>query len=250
MVCSNSSCNKKFEKFNNQVGQWNYCSKSCAAKVNNQKFPKRGPGFKYCKHCKRKFKGENLYCSKECLKYAWIKHQPEELLEALRNIFKKLGRTPAKREAVEIESACVNMFGSWNKAIESAGLIPNRSHEHRMYRRAMTKADDGHRCDSISEAIIDNWLTSRGIAHEREGRYPGTNHRADWVLPNGNFIEYFGLAEDSLRYDRDIKIKKGLCHKHKIKLIEIYPADLYPKQNLAAKILCYHFYCESDPQKN
>ena len=65
--------------------------------------------------------------------------------------------------------------------------------------------------------------------------YPETNHKADWQIifrDKKIFIEYFGLANDSPRYDRAIKEKKKLCDKHKISLIAIYPQDLYPKEFL------------------
>ena len=127
------------------------------------------------------------------------------------------------------------MLGSGNKAIEIAGLQPNRSHENRMYKRTRTKAVDGHVCDSVSEAIIDNWLTKNKIPHERNTHYPNSKHLADWSLSNDIFIEYFGLAKDSPRYDRSVSEKKRLCRKHNIKLIAIYPKDLYPKVRLEDK---------------
>ena len=107
-----------------------------------------------------------------------------------------------------------------------------------MYRRTRTKARDGHVCDSVSEALIDNWLHQHKISHARDAKYPTTKHRADWSIQDGKvFIEYFGLAKDSPRYDREVKIKKNLCRKNKIKLIEIYPSDLYPKVSLEHKLL-------------
>jgi hypothetical protein len=54
----------------------------------------------------------------------------------------------------------------------------------------------------------------------------------DWAINFKNkqiFVEYFGLANDSPRYDRCIEEKIELCNKNKITLITIYPKDLYPK---------------------
>ena len=129
------------------------------------------------------------------------------------------------------------MFGSGKKAIETAGLIPNRSHDHIMYKRTKTKATDGHLCDSISEAIIDNWLTENKITHERNANYPTSKHLADWSIKDKMFIEYFGLAKDSPRYDKSIREKKKLCKQYKIKLVAIYPDDLYPKVRLKKEFL-------------
>ena len=104
-----------------------------------------------------------------------------------------------------------------------------------MYRRTKTKARDGHICDSISEALIDNWLTQHDIPHERDARYPTTKHRADWRVGD-TFIEYFGLAKDSPRYDHSVKKKQEICQAYKIALIELYPSDLYPQQSLENKL--------------
>lgn len=98
-----------------------------------------------------------------------------------------------------------------------------------------TKAKDGHLCDSISEAIIDNWLVDHGIAHERDARYSATHHRADWRI-GAVFVEYFGLAEDSPRYDRAVIRKRGLCVRYGIPLVELYPYDLYPVVALEGKL--------------
>lgn len=133
---------------------------------------------------------------------------------------------------VEISHKAIHLFGSWNNAITTADLNPNRSHDNRMYKRLLGKAKDGHECDSISEILIDNWLTEHNISHVRDEKYPTTNHKADWAIGDNVFIEYFGLVKDSPRYDREIKLKKRLCKKNAIKLIEIYPKDLYPKNSL------------------
>lgn len=231
------NCGKCFEKRQKEISKFNYCSSSCVAVINNQKFPKRGPGFRFCKTCSRKFKGENLHCSKECFTESRKHHDPEKLLESIKSLNSKLGRVPAKRELPEVAEACRYVFGSWSNAVVAAKLVPHRSHDNRMYRRKMTRASDGHACDSVSEAIVDNWLTENGIQHERNVFYPSTRHMADWKLKNRKvFIEYFGLAKDSSRYDRSIKEKRNLCLQNNIRLIEIYPQDIYPRINLQRKL--------------
>ncbi len=153
----------------------------------------------------------------------------------IKEFYQKYRRVPAKRDILELIHRAPHLFGSWNKAVTAAGLTPNRSHDNRMYKRIMTKARDGHLCDSVSEALIDNWLSKNKISHERDVSYPNTNHKADWAVKD-IFIEYFGLAKDSPRYDRSIRKKKKLCEKFNIKLIEIYPNDLYPNINLDNKL--------------
>lgn len=239
LVCG--SCSKTIERNPSEISPHNYCSASCAAKINNVKFPKRRAREKACsyKKCQKKFKeGKNkLYCSMQCRRNAESerKQTPEELISAIAQLATVLGRTPARRELGLTAYKCAATFGSWNKAIVAAGLKPNRSHDNRMYKRMPTKADDGHLCDSSSEAIVDNWLHENGVAHERYRRYPEGNYKTDWVLAiDGKtvFVEYFGLANDSPRYDRSIKKKQNLCRKYGIDLIEIYPRDLYPQMKI------------------
>ena len=234
--CENINCKVKFEKLRKEIGAHNYCSRSCAAVVNNQKFPRRVVQSRSCRICNKQFSGGNTYCSNPCYKQSRIRHQPHDLIQEIKTTYKQLGRVPAKREIPTLVAACVYAFGSWNNAVRAAGLPPNRSHENRMYKRVMAKAKDGHSCDSISEAIIDNWLTDHDISHERDVSYPETNHKADWRIADGTFVEYFGLVKDSPRYDRDIEIKKALCQQHGIKLIALYPDDLYPQPRLAPKL--------------
>ena len=231
IVCENGLCKNKFYRALNGILAHNYCSRTCAAIINNLKFPKWPKRF--CSTCKKEFKNrQSRYCSTRCGKMGRFKYMKEEIILAIKKSAKELGRTPTKRELKEISDKSINMFGSWNNTIEAAGLIPNRPHDHRMYKRTKTKAADGHLCDSVSEATIDNWLTENKIPHKRNTHYPTSKHLADWSIDDKVFIEYFGLAKDSPRYDKSIREKKKLCKQHKIKLIAIYPDDLYPKIRL------------------
>ncbi len=240
LTCENSLCKKKFYRPLNDILVHNYCSQSCAAVVNNQKFPKWPK--RHCVECGIEFKNrDSQYCSYDCGKKQWLeKHKPkytkEEIVKMVKEFWNKNNRVPAKREMPEIIGCAHHMFGSWNKAVETAGLQPNCSHDHRMYKRTRTKAKDGHICDSVSEALIDNWLTEKNIPHDKNAHYPNSKHLADWSIKNGVFIEYFGLAKDSPRYDKSIKEKLKLCKESNIKLIAIYPKDLYPKVRLESKL--------------
>lgn len=235
LLCENDLCKKEFYRTRHAILQHNYCSQSCAATVNNYKFPKWP--IRYCEVCKKVVKREGTpYCSVECGKAGRFKYNKEQILGFIKKYYDEFGRVPAKRELLDISNKAVNLFGSWNKTLMVAGLVPNRSHDHRMYKRVNTKALDGHLCDSISEAIIDNWLAKHGIEHIRDKSYPATKHKADWCIGNGIFVEYFGLAKDSPRYDRAIKRKRSICRKYGVNLVEIYPNDLYPKILLENKL--------------
>ena len=239
LVCENQDCNKKFYRVKHAIIDHNFCSQSCAAIINNQRYPKWPK--RYCLICKKEFKNRSSeYCSTKCgyvatsnYRSGKSKYTQEQIISTIKDFYQQHQRTPAKREVLEVVGCATRKFGSWTTAIQAAGLIPHRSHDHRMYRRMKTKANDGHVCDSISEAIIDNWLAENKIPHARDIRYPTTNHKADWAVKNNNvFIEYFGLAKDSPRYDREVKLKKKLCRQNNIKLIEIYPKNLYPINRL------------------
>lgn len=228
------SCGKLFERNSSAISSHNYCSQSCAAILNNKKRPERNAKKIKCLVCEKLFKrwvtGNKKYCSMKCRIEA-KRYESEDLLGIIRNTAQKLKRAPTRRELKNINDACRKIFGSWNKAILAAGFIPNRSHDDRMYKRAHAKALDGHLCDSVSELLIDNWLHQNNILHERNAYYPNTRHRADWEITGEKqkiFAEYFGLANDSPRYDRTIKEKRGLCRQNNIFLIDIYPKDIFP----------------------
>ncbi|TSC77417.1 MAG: hypothetical protein G01um101433_612 [Parcubacteria group bacterium Gr01-1014_33] len=237
LECDNHGCLKKFSRQPNDILAYNYCSRSCAATVNNHKFPKWKVPPRKCasNECGNLVSGGLKYCSEKCREGVRCRFTEKGLIETIQKIAHTLGRTPAKREATKIARACVYYFGAWNTAITQAGLNPNRSHSQRMYKRVMTKAKDGHPCDSISEAIVDNWLTDHAIDHIKDFPYPTTHHKADWSVGD-IFIEYFGLAKDSPRYDRAVAVKRNFCQKHNIPLIEIYPGDIYPKVALEDKL--------------
>ncbi len=232
LTCSNPDCSQVFYRRRSEMLKVNlhYCSRSCAVKVNNQRFPKRVKKTKKCelRGCKNQTMFARVYCSRRCYGTARSGLRPDQLIKKLQGSARRLERTPARREMPEIADKCAWAFGSWNAALIAAGLAPHRSHSARMYKRIRTVARDGHRCDSISEALVDNWMTEYGISHTRNAPYPDTNHKTDWKIGRKTFVEYFGLAEDSPRYDRSIEKKRALCKKHRIKLIEIYAKHLYP----------------------
>lgn len=233
LKCEN--CNKKIERSFHQLSLHNYCSQSCAAIANNKKHHKRIAKVRTCLICKKQFQARRKYCSRKCRLKVLRSYTRHELIAIIKQAHKQFNRIPTKREIFSITNMCIRLFGSWNKAIIAAGLEPNRSHNQRMYKCARAKALDGHICDSISELIIDNWLTENNITHRRNVAYPETNHKADWGINLKEeiiFVEYFGLAQDSPRYERTIKEKKEMCRQYGIVLIEIYPQDLYYKGHI------------------
>jgi hypothetical protein len=128
-------------------------------------------------------------------------------------------------------------YGSWFKALAETSALPDG------FRYSGTGvwclAEDGHKCHSLAEQQIDNWLYNHGIDHEREPNYPqhedynpSGRRKADWLVENNTLIEYFGLAGDD-DYDEKTEEKIALARETETPLIALYPHDL---NNLKAKL--------------
>ena len=76
----------------------------------------------------------------------------ERILAKIKEFYKKEKRIPFKKEFSHY-GAAQERFGSWNKAVESAGFKPNPVIFARKH-----KANDGHICDSFAEKIIEDWF--------------------------------------------------------------------------------------------
>lgn len=64
-ICQRTECAIEFEPTRNSTGK--YCSRSCAAKINNTRYPKRSPGRVECEVCKNQLHPSNKdACSIEC----------------------------------------------------------------------------------------------------------------------------------------------------------------------------------------
>ncbi len=157
------------------------------------------------------------------LSHYWKKpYSKKELLDKIRKFYLKNGRIPLKRE-FNMYREYQQRFGSWNNAIRLAGFEPNSVIFSKKF-----LAKDGHTCDSFAEKIIDDWLSKNKIRHKRNLPYPTEKMTADFSIGNVR-IEYFGLRGLNKIYDQIIQIKRDICQKEKLKLIEIYPTDLFSK---------------------
>lgn len=223
--CSNPNCKKVFKRAQREILPNNYCSRSCATTINNTKFPKYRKVHKVCVVCQKAFVGRKKYCSFICK----IKDQTissEVLIESLKNFYQEHGRIPFKRE-FQSARAARERFGTWNKAIEAAGFKPNPV----MFAKKHI-AKDGHKCDSLAEKIIDDWLYNHGINHKRSIAYPGNPALTVDFIIEDYWVEFFGLVGEHRRYDELRGKKLQLVKIHKLKFIEIYPHHLFPKNKL------------------
>jgi len=148
------------------------------------------------------------------------------IIEKIKAFYKKTERIPFKREFQHTKAAR-NRFGSWNNAIKAAGFIPNPV----MFAKKYT-GKDGHKCDSLAEKIIDDWLYTRKIDHRRSVAYPNkSTFTVDFVVGD-YWIEFFGLHGQLNRYDELRKEKLRLIRQYKLKFIEILPKHLFPRNKL------------------
>lgn len=155
------------------------------------------------------------------------KYTDKDLLNKIIEFHKIHGRIPLKREfnAWDIYKA---RFGSWNRAIVLAGFEPNPV----LFAKKFI-ARDGHSCDSFTEKVIDDWLFANNIKHRRHVLYDkNIKLTADFELEKKTFMEFFGLAGVQSTYDKMIQRKRKLSKKRNCRLIEIYPADIYPVNKL------------------
>lgn len=230
LICENPKCNNRFKRTPNRKSFRNFCSTLCAMTIIGPENGLKKRKYCYCRYCGNYTSPRTRYCSMKC----WSKaHQipKEKIIIQLQLLTQQLGRTPTEREC-NFKTSAIKRFGSWTNAVIAAGLIPYRSLNQRMYKRRKCTAKDGHICNSISELIIDNWLYKHNINHQKETAYPQGNFTADWSLSKEIFVEYFGLANDSKRYDEEIKKKQKICKEFGLTLIKIYSKDLFPKIKL------------------
>ena len=150
------------------------------------------------------------------------KYTRNNLLRKIQEFYAKHQRIPLKRE-FNMWGEYRRYFNSWNEAVKIAGFKPNEVIFSKKF-----IAKDRHICDSFAEQIIDDWLYRNSILHERNVPYHNTKMTADFGIGNVR-VEYFGLVGEIQSYDRVIQKKKILLEKEGLKLIEIYPNDLFSK---------------------
>lgn len=162
-----------------------------------------------------------------------------KLIQKIRNFVQEHNHIPAKREFAKNDSlphysTYRDYFDNWGEAIREAGYKPNDP-----LFSSQQQAKDGHRCNSVSEVIIDNWLFKNNIDHQKEVTYPEGKYRCDFVVRD-LFIEFFGLADaENLApdYNSIMKTKREICKRHDIPLIELYEEDLKDlDKSLGAKL--------------
>lgn len=224
--CSNPKCKIAFMRRTKELSSSGYafCSRSCSAIFYNQHSPRREIHVKICPSCTKKFTGRNKYCSNLCIPQKSIVNK-RIILKEIQDFYIQNGHIPLKKEFYHAKVARIR-FGSWNNAIRAAGFEPNPV----MFAKKCI-AKDGHKCDSLAEKIIDDWLFLKGISHQTKVPYNKNRMTADFKV-NGTLIEFLGLTGQLKKYDKLVKIKEKLWKEQNLNVIKIYPNDLFPKNRL------------------
>ena len=229
-LCARQGCGNRFTRTpgDSIKSKVFYCSNRCSALVNNQLRQKL---IRICPNCNSEFTGDNKYCSLSCVPRHKSKYTEEIVLKEISKFFDKHGRIPVKREMYGCYKVARKYFGTWNIAIKTAGFQPNPVMFAKKY-----FAKDGDKCDSLAEKIIDDYLSERKIEHVRNFPYPGNDgFTADFKIDDF-WVEFFGLSGQLKRYDKLKRKKLKLAKKLGIKLIEIYPKDLFPINKISGKL--------------
>ncbi|MDO8515554.1 MAG: hypothetical protein Q7S14_03570 [bacterium] len=174
--------------------------------------------------CGKNYRYNKGYCSRSCKEKDQIVNS-NLILQEIKEFYSKKGRIPYKQEFFHSKSARLR-FGTWNKAVEAAGFPPNPVRFANKY-----IANDGHKCDSLAEKIIDDWLNFKKFNHLKSPRYPDSKFTSDFKIGD-TYIEFFGLANGLEKYDRLKTEKLKMIEENNYKLISIYPKDIFPQSNL------------------
>lgn len=96
-------------------------------------------------------------------------------------------------------------------------------------------ARDGHKCNSMKEVEIDNFLYFNKIPHEKprkasfKGKYYKNSYRCpDWIIDNV-FVEYFGGEGWLKKYDENVKFKEEMLKRGRKEYIILKEKDDYVK---------------------
>ena len=185
---------------------------------------------KVCENCGGPYKGSaggtQKYCSKSCYTLATSVipvMTKDELLSWLKSYYTEHGIISSKIVPFSIRRQARNLFGTWNSALEKAGVKLATSNRG----RKGVVCHDGHSADSTEEALIDNWLSSHGLAHDRDKYYPGTRMTCDFYLIEYDvWIEYLGLYVTDDSYRARFEEKKRIAAENSTTIIGVLPSDI------------------------
>jgi hypothetical protein len=190
-----------------------------------------------CEICGASFypkKENHRACSNACgmiLEFGALPYTKEEVTSTLLHMYADIGNAPStKLVSMKLKYATSRFFGTWNKAMRELGIPINRKCP-----RKRIPCKDGHIAESVSEKLIDEWLLEHHIKHERSWHYPEGRYTCDFYLPDTKlWVEYFGFLDSpNSSYVDTIVKKRAQAQKYGFQLLEIYPENLYPENELS-----------------
>jgi len=120
-------------------------------------------------------------------------------------------------------------YGDFRVPLIKMGVLPERALSGKYGYFCIAK--DGHKCRSLAELKIDNYLYENNIIHDTEPLYPfhdkynkSGRKRADWKIGD-IYIEYWGLS-DQQHYRNKMQDKIKMAAELNISLIGITQVDL------------------------
>lgn len=238
LICSYPKCRKLFTRKVSQIlfSDKLFCSKPCSAKFYGDLAKSDHAHLCYFPGCMNTVTSDYLgkkYCSPACLKkYQQLSsYCKESVIDSIHNFYNQNGRIPLKYELGATYAPARRFFGTWNKAIEAAGYDPNPVMFAKHY-----LAKDGHKCDSMAEKIVDDWLYKNHIEHRVHVNYPWDNGMKCDFLIGETWLEIFGLAGNLKRYDELKKEKLKLVKIHNLKLVKLNLDEAYDMDRLNVKL--------------
>ncbi len=240
VVCQNPNCRRIATRYPSDIkkSKLTFCSTSCSTAYYNA-IRQSLIVLRKCKRigCTNYIHSSNPninYCGGKCsrlFRLGLTSYTAESVITIIQTFVFENGRIPIKNELGYLNRIARRFFGTWNNMIKSAGYDPNPVMFSKHY-----LANDGHKCDSMAEKIVDDWLYIREIEHRVHVPYPWNNGmKCDFLIDN-TWVEIFGLEGNVARYDELKREKLDLIKTHKLKLFRLTLKDVYSKKRLRIKM--------------
>lgn len=239
-------CNKAFTRnlSESKASKLLFCSISCSTSYYNA-IRQGSVQLRKCKKsgCDNYIHSTNLkinYCGGKCsrlFRQGLTSYTAESVISLIQSFVCEHGRIPIRNELGYLNRLARRFFGTWNKAIEAAGYDPNPVMFAKHY-----LAKDGHKCDSMAEKIVDDWLYARKIDHLVHVPYPWNNGMKCDFLVGDTWVEIFGLEGNVVRYDELKKEKLELIRKYNLKTLRLSLKEAYSQKKLDTKLSSLYLY--------
>jgi intein/homing endonuclease len=166
-------------------------------------------------------------------KEMWENFSEEEIKQKLSGFerYQKSGRMS------ETSKRTWNAYDDETKNKFIANLIESQKDSIKgWHTRFVGLADDGHKVYSTGELLVDNWLSSRGIPHEKE--VPIGRKRVDFKA-FGVFIEFDGLNRPDSYFEEKFGDEPFIVIKGIKEIDSCLSELLYPEQALKGKEIIF-----------